>query len=232
MLEKNISVVPISESNIILRDKLSLFPKILRFARAWHKIIGEYFNNFFCSLLSGDQEFWFDYPPHLVMHVIEATSFFIHSPSIPMRLKDINGTRSDVGHIPRPVPPSRDSTTIDPGHKAILEMHENSESSALFYVGVVLLLYILALIAVLSKYRRSERYENRLTRLYDDFMHRDRYLQRLPKRTTTEVPTEEVKEQKPEIRIKMGEECAVWSWFSLNGLKILFFYPKKIYMHT
>lgn len=141
------------------------------------------------------------------MHVIEATSFFIHSPSIPMRLKDINGTHT--GHVPRPLPPLRDSTTMDPGHKAILEMHENSESSALFYVGVVLLLYILALIAVLSKYRRSERYENRLTRLYDDFMHRDCYLHRLPKRDTTEVPVAADKEKKPDLIVKIPAECNV-----------------------
>lgn len=99
---------------------------------------------------------------------------------------------------------------MDPGYRAILEMHENSETSALFYVGVVLALYILALVAVLSKYRRSERYESRLTRLYDDFIRRDRSLFGWPKRATTEIPAGTVEDKgKKSNQVKTAEECNV-----------------------
>lgn len=102
------------------------------------------------------------------MAVTESSVYFIHSPSIPMTLKDPSNSSSPRG-------------LDNAGHEAILEMHANSETSALFYVVVVLALYVLALVAVLAKYLRHERYDNRLTRLYDEFLSRDRYTNRVAK---------------------------------------------------
>lgn len=98
------------------------------------------------------------------MAVTESSVYFIHSPSIPMTLKDPYNSSNPRGL-------GMESN----GHEAILEMHANSEASALFYVVVVLALYVLALVAVLAKYLRTERYDNRLTRLYDEFLARDRF---------------------------------------------------------
>ncbi|XP_076320229.1 uncharacterized protein LOC143230476 [Tachypleus tridentatus] len=83
---------------------------------------------------------------------------------------------------------------IPAGHKAILEMHANSQSNAIIYVMVVLLLYALALVIVMIKYIRTERYESRLTHLYDEFVRRDRFI-RLSKRqpsmpATSALPTD------------------------------------------
>ncbi|KAG8179543.1 hypothetical protein JTE90_000944 [Oedothorax gibbosus] len=103
------------------------------------------------------------------MAVTESSVYFIHSPSIPMTLKDPYNSSN-----PRVLESSS-------GHEAILEMHANSEASALFYVVVVLALYVLALVAVLAKYLRNERYDNRLTRLYDEFLSRDRFTNRAGK---------------------------------------------------
>ncbi|GFY25577.1 uncharacterized protein TNCV_2486971 [Trichonephila clavipes] len=134
------------------------------------------------------------------MAVTDTAVYFIHSPSIPMTLKDTNVTLL-LGKSPPELP------TLDPGHEAILEMHANSETSALFYVVVVLVLYVLALIAVLTKYLRTERYDNRLTRLYDEFISRDRYVNRVAKRDATAPQSApkatKVEEQKQNLVIKM-----------------------------
>ncbi|KFM60051.1 hypothetical protein X975_26292, partial [Stegodyphus mimosarum] len=62
------------------------------------------------------------------------------------------------------------TTTLSPGHAAILEMHANSQSNAIIYVVVVLALYILGMSIVVIKYIRTERYEARLTRLFHDLV--------------------------------------------------------------
>ncbi|KFM82806.1 hypothetical protein X975_05949, partial [Stegodyphus mimosarum] len=141
------------------------------------------------------------------MGVTDKSTFVIHSPSIPMTLKDMNITMTETGHIP--VLP-----TLDPGHEAILEMHANSEASALFYVVIVLVLYVLALVAVLTKYLRTEHYENRLTRLYEEFVRRDRYMNRVSKRNTLPPPpipvNTKVKKNKQSLVVRMIEpECNV-----------------------
>ncbi|GIY31405.1 uncharacterized protein CDAR_559771 [Caerostris darwini] len=136
------------------------------------------------------------------MAVTDTAVYFIHSPSIPMTLKDTNATFLERN------PP--ELPTLDPGHEAILEMHANSEASALFYVVVVLVLYVVALVAVLTKYLRTERYDNRLTRLYDEFISRDRYANRVAKREPPPPPPPQsapkapkVEEQKQNLVVKM-----------------------------
>ncbi|GBL97141.1 hypothetical protein AVEN_144589-1 [Araneus ventricosus] len=134
------------------------------------------------------------------MAVTDTAVYFIHSPSIPMTLKDTNATLLERN-------PETDQPTLHPGHEAILEMHANSEASALFYVVVVLVLYVLALIAVLTKYLRTERYDNRLTRLYDEFISRDRYANRVAKRDMpapqSNQKASKVEEQKQNLVVKM-----------------------------
>lgn len=115
------------------------------------------------------------------IHGLEPQSFFIHSPSIPMTLKSVhNGTHSNVW--PRPLAISSHPTSEDSVEQRTIheKQYDASEISVLFYIGVVLVLYICALVALLSRYRRSERTESRLTRLYDDFLRKD--FQRIPKK--------------------------------------------------
>ncbi|KAF8773880.1 hypothetical protein HNY73_016491 [Argiope bruennichi] len=119
-----------------------------------------------------------------------------------MTLKDTNATFMERNL-------QTDQPTLHPGHEAILEMHANSEASALFYVVVVLVLYVLALIAVLTKYLRTERYDNRLTRLYEEFISRDRYANRVAKRDPPAPPVNQqkppkIEEQKQNLVVKMA----------------------------
>ncbi|XP_076353313.1 uncharacterized protein LOC143248657 [Tachypleus tridentatus] len=105
-------------------------------------------------------------------------------------MKPISMGESDESHLAR-LNNTTTAATLDnylpPGHKAILEMHANSQSNAIIYVMVVLLLYALALVVVVIKYVRTERYESRLTSLYDTFIQRDMFV-RLSKRQQG-VPT-------------------------------------------
>ncbi|XP_054716401.1 uncharacterized protein LOC129225895 [Uloborus diversus] len=85
-----------------------------------------------------------------------------------------------------PMPPffRLPTTTLSPGHAAILEMHANSQSNAIMYVVIVLSLYILGMTVVVIKYIRTERYEARLTRLFHDLVQRDRFF-RLSRRRSS-----------------------------------------------
>ncbi|CAL1265589.1 unnamed protein product [Larinioides sclopetarius] len=78
----------------------------------------------------------------------------------------------------------RPSSTLSPGHAAILEMHANSQSNAIMYVMVVLGLYILGMSIVVIKYIRTERYEARLTRLFHNLVQRDHFF-RLSRRRSS-----------------------------------------------
>ncbi|GFQ70997.1 uncharacterized protein TNCT_457411 [Trichonephila clavata] len=78
----------------------------------------------------------------------------------------------------------RPTSTLSPGHAAILEMHANSQSNAIIYVMVVLGLYVLGMSIVVIKYIRTERYEARLTRLFHNLVQRDHFF-RLSRRRSS-----------------------------------------------
>lgn len=92
---------------------------------------------------------------------------------------------------------TRPTATLSPGHAAILEMHANSQSNALIYIGVVLGLYIFGMTIVIIKYVRGERYEARLTRLFQDLVQRDRFFT-LSRRRSSQPKCTPVPDPNPE----------------------------------
>lgn len=76
------------------------------------------------------------------------------------------------------------SATFSPGHQAIMEMHASSQSNAIAYVAVVLILYAMGMSIVIIKYMRHERYESGIIRLFQDMMQRDSFFRNSGRRTS------------------------------------------------
>ncbi|KAG8195581.1 hypothetical protein JTE90_002202 [Oedothorax gibbosus] len=98
-----------------------------------------------------------------------------------------------------PLFPRTNPSTLSPGHAAILEMHANSQSNAILYVAMslqplpaftcglpVAVVWPLrvGMGLVVIKYIRTERYEARLSRLFQNLVQRDRFF-RLSRRRSS-----------------------------------------------
>ncbi|GIX88563.1 uncharacterized protein CEXT_352561 [Caerostris extrusa] len=97
------------------------------------------------------------------MAVTDTAVYFIHSPSIPMTLKDTNATFLER---------NPELPILDPGHEAILEMHANRGQRPLLRGGGAGALRD-------GSHRRAHQvpadrtlHDNRLVRLYDEFISR------------------------------------------------------------
>lgn len=60
----------------------------------------------------------------------------------------------------------------------VLAMHRNSQSNAVVYIVVVLLLYATALVVIMVRYLKRERDESRLSYLYHEFVRLDLFRRR------------------------------------------------------